>query len=91
MSSEIFKKQLMTWTEINNEVPEFMKFHDVIEGLKLNKDIKGLPRYVAKHILPVLIKKQDQTIDKVLGLLDAKYGRTRTEKVEEWVEDFLKF
>ena len=46
---------------------------------------------MAKQILPVLVKKMDQTIDKVIGLLDTKYGRTRTEKVEEQVEDLLKF
>ena len=47
-------------------------------------------RYIAKHIVPVLIKKKDQTIDKVVILLDVKYGRTRTEKVKECVDDLLK-
>ena len=31
MSLEIFTKKLMTWKEINDKVPELMKFHDVIE------------------------------------------------------------
>ena len=30
-------------------------------------------------------------MDKVVELLDKKYGRSRTEKVEEAVEDMLKF
>ena len=41
MSLETYTKQLQTWTEINEEVPEFLKFHDIIEGLKINKEIKG--------------------------------------------------
>ena len=32
----------------------------------------------------------DQTFDNVVGLLDTKYSRTRTEKVEKCVEDLLK-
>ena len=68
-----------------------MKFHHLIEELKKNKDIKGLQRYVTEHILPVLIKKTDQTLEKVIELLDVNYGRSRTEKVEEAVEDLLNF
>ena len=41
MSLETYTKQLQMWTEINEEVPEFLKFHDIIEGLKINKEIKG--------------------------------------------------
>ena len=50
-----------------------------------------MPRFVREHVLLVFEKKTDQTIKKVLDLLDVKYGRTRTEKVEECVEDWLKF
>ena len=62
-----------------------------MEELKKNKDIKGLQKYVADHVIPVLIKKTDQTLEKVIELLDAKYGRSRTEKVEDVIEDYLKF
>ena len=78
MSLETYTKQLATWTEINEDVPEYIKYHDLIEELKKNKDIKGLQRYIADHILPVLIKKTDQTVDKVAELLDARYRRLRT-------------
>ena len=37
------------------------------------------------------MKKTDQTVDKVAGLLDARYGRSRTEKVEEAIKDLFKF
>ena len=43
-----------------------MKFHDLMESLKTNKDIKDLPRYVGEHVLLVLELKQDQTIMKAL-------------------------
>ena len=63
MSLETYTKQIMTWTGINEDVPEYVKFHELIEELKKNKDIKGLQRYVTEHILPVLIKKTDQTLE----------------------------
>ena len=53
--------------------------------------MKGLSRYVGEHILPVLEKKTDQTMKCVLELLDLKYGRTRTEKIEEVMEDWIRF
>ena len=91
MSLDTYTKQIMTLTGINEDVPEYVKFYDLIEELKKNKDVKELPRYVAEHILSVLIKKTDQTLEKVIKFLDLKYGRSRTEKVEEAVEDLLKF
>ena len=38
-----------------------------------------------------MIKKTDQTLEKVIGLLDVKYGRSRTEKVEDVIKDYFKF
>ena len=69
--------------ERNEDVPEYVKYHDLIEELKRNKEIKGLQRYNPDHILPALVKKTDQTLDKVVVLLDTIYGRTRTEKVKK--------
>ena len=40
---ENFTKQLETWNEINEDIPEFVKFHYFIASLKTNKEIKGLP------------------------------------------------
>ena len=62
-----------------------------MESLKSNKEIKGLPKYVGEHILPVLDRKTDQIMKCVLKLLSLKYGQTRTEKMEEIVEDWMKF
>ena len=91
MSLETYAKQIATWTGINEDVPEYVKFHDLMEELKKNKDIKGIQKYVVDHLIAVLIKKMDQTLDKVIELLDVKYGRSRTEKVEDVIEDYLKF
>ena len=47
--------------------------------------------YIADHILPLLENKEDQTITTVTGLLDLRYGRSRTERVEEAIEDLFRF
>ncbi len=91
MSLENYIKQLATWQGINEDVPEYVKYHDMIKELKRNKDFKGLQRFIANHINTVIVKKEDQTVDKVTRLLDSRYGRTRTEKVEEAIEDLIKF
>ena len=53
-----------------------------MESLQVNKEIKGLPGFVGKQVLPVLDKKQDP-LKNVL--------RTRLEKVEECVQNQLDF
>ena len=45
----MYVKQLQTWTGINEDIPEFVKFQDFVKNLKGNKEIKGLPRYVGEH------------------------------------------
>ena len=91
MTRQTYIKQLETWAEISVDVPEYVKYQGFVESLKINKDIKGLPYFVREHILPVLEKTTNQTVKKVLILLDVEYRRTWTEKVEECVEDWLKF
>ena len=76
---------------MNKEILEFMKYHNFMESIKANKDIKDLPRYIREHVLLVIEKKQDQIIKTALELLEVKYGRSRTEKIKEFVKDILKF
>ena len=83
MSLETYVKQLTTWQEMNEDVPEFARYHELIGELKKNKEIKGLQRSRADHILPVIVKNEDQNVGKVITLLNESYGRKRTEKVEE--------
>ena len=75
MSLETYVKQLTMWSEINTDVPENVKYHDLIEELKKNGDIKGLPEYITEHIIPVLENKEDQIITRVTGVLDLRYRR----------------
>ena len=48
---------------------EHVKYADLVESLKINKEIKGVQKYVAEDILPVLEVVEDQTISKVLKIL----------------------
>ena len=91
LTLETYVKQVETWNDVNEDVPSNTKYQDFVEGLKTNKEIKDLPRFVAEHILPVLEKKQDQTVKKMLELLDVKYGWTQIKKIEECVKDWLEF
>ena len=77
---EIYAKQLHTWSEILEDIPKYIKYQDLMESLKTNKEVKGLPRYVGEHVLPTLEKKTDQTVAKMLDLLAIKYRRTKTVK-----------
>ena len=38
MSLETYVKQLATWQDINEHVPEYVKYHDLMEELKRKKD-----------------------------------------------------
>ena len=62
-----------------------------MEELKRNKEIKGLQKFLAEHILPIIKTKDDQNVKNVVTLLNERYSRTRTEKVEEAIEDLFKF
>ena len=77
MSLETYVKQLTAWQQINEDIPETAKYHELIEELKKNKEIKGLQKFLADHILPVIETKEDQNIRKVTTLLNERYGRSR--------------
>ena len=59
MLLETYNKQLASWTEMNEDVPEYVKYHDLIEELKKNKEIKALQRYIEDHILTMFEKKKE--------------------------------
>ena len=91
LTLETYTKQIQTWSDILEEIPEHVKYADLVENLKTNQDIKGLPKYVGEHILPILESKDDQTIKKVLEILMLKYGHSRVKKIEDFMEDWSKF
>ena len=47
--------------------------------------------YVGEHILPVLESKEYQTVKRVIEILTLKYGRTRVEKIEDFMDNWSKF
>merc|ERR1712121_269681 len=63
---------------------------DVIESLKINKEVEGLAQYVEEHVIPKLDTIEKHTVIEIAKLLKLKYGRTRIEELEELMEDWIK-
>ena len=40
---ETYIKQIQSWSDVLEEIPEHVKYADLIESLKTNTQIKGLP------------------------------------------------
>ena len=83
MKLDVYLKALEVWMEMNKDVSEGVRFQDVIELLKMNKEIDGLAKYVGEHILTRLDMVEKQKVKEVTELLGVKYGRTRIEELEE--------
>ena len=77
--------------ENNKDMPEAAKYQDIIETLKMNKEIEGLSKYIGEHVVGKLDTINKQTVKNLIELLDIKYGRTRLEELEELMEDWIKF
>ena len=43
------------------------------------------------HVLKVLEKKDDERVVKVIDCLNKIFGRSRLEKIEEWLDNWMKF
>ena len=52
--------------EMNKDVTEAVKYQDVIESLKVNKEIEGLAKYVGEYVVGRLV-----TIEKQNGIIKA--------------------
>ena len=77
MKLEVYLKALEVWMETNKDIGEGIKYQDVIESLKNNKEIVGLQQYVAEHILTKLDMVEKQKVKQITELLKLRYGRTR--------------
>ena len=73
MKYQAYKKSIEVWEENNKDMPEAARYQDVIESLKLNKDIEGLARYIGEHVVGKLDTIETQTVKDLLKLLDIKY------------------
>ena len=63
----------------------------MVESLKVNKEIKGLEKFVSEHVLTTLSTPEKQKVKKIIACLEERYGRTRLEKIEELVLDWIGF
>ena len=54
MSLETYAKQITTWTGINEDVPEHVKYHDLKEEFNKNKEIKGATKICSRTCNPSL-------------------------------------
>ena len=59
--------------------------------MNINKEVKGLAKYVGEHILPVLKTVECQTIKDIIECLEKIYGRTRLEKLGKLMLDWMNF
>merc|ERR1711989_15675 len=75
-----FIKSLEVWMENNRELPDHSKYNEIIESLKLNKEIEGLSLYIGEHVVGKLDTVEKQTVKGLIELLTTKYGRTRQEE-----------
>merc|ERR1712082_251680 len=77
--------------EMNKDASEAVRFQDVIESLKVNKEIEGFAKYVGEHVIARLDTIEKQKVKEITDLLKLKYRRTRIEELEELIEDWKKF
>merc|ERR1712002_378080 len=75
MKLEAYLKALEVWREMNKDVSESVRYQDVIESLKVNKEIEGLAQYVGEHVIPKLDTIEKHTVRDIVKLLNLKYGR----------------
>merc|ERR1711895_214427 len=86
-----FIKSLEVWLETNKDLPDHSKYNEIIESLKLNKEIEGLSLYIGEIVVGKLDTVGKQTVKEIIELLTTKYGRTRQEELEEIMHEWLKF
>merc|ERR1711873_229882 len=91
MKLEAYLKALEVWMEMNKDVSEAVRFQDVIESLKINKEIEGFAQYVGEHVILMLDTIEMHTVTEITKLLKLKYGRTRIEELEELMKEWIKF
>ena len=61
------------------------------ESLKINKEVNGLAEFVGGRIMECLDTIEKQTVTQLVEMLKDKYGRTRSEEVEELIKEWMEF
>ena len=62
MQLRAYKKSIEVWMENNKDMPEAAKYQDIIETLKMNKEIEGLSKYIGEHVVGKLDTINKQTV-----------------------------
>merc|ERR1712112_399306 len=91
MRIDSYKKSIEVWMENNKDLPQTIRYQEVLESIKLNKEIEGLAEYIGEHVIEKLDTLEKQTVKNLMDLLDIKFGRTRLEELEEMMEDWISF
>lgn len=91
MTLDTFKRQLDIRKSSNADVLESTQFHDLVECLKQNRDVKGLAKYVSKYVPTTLNTAETQKIGEVMECLKTCYVGTRLEKIEELLIKWMNF
>ena len=76
MTWAVYLKALEAWMEQNKDLSEAVKYQDVMESLKQNKEVNELLEYIGKHIYPALDTVETQTVQQVIVILKRKHGKT---------------
>ena len=84
---ERFRREVEAWEKGNKDDP-IAKYHDFMESLKKNKEVKD---YVITVVLDNTSDISTQTVKTVLDLLGDKFARTTTEKAKDVFDRILGF
>ena len=68
---------------MNKDISEAARYQDVIELLKMTKDVEGLAKYIGEHVVGKLDTIEIQKVKKIIELLYLNYGKTRLKELEE--------
>lgn len=85
MTLAVYLKELEAWMKQNKDISEHVRFQDVIESLKMNKEVNGLAKYVGEHILPVLDTVETQTMMQIVGYYADNGTEFKNVKMDELV------
>ena len=70
MSLEVYTRQLVIWQTSNVDVPEGTQFQDLVESLKVNKEIKGLEKFVSEHVFTTLSTPEKQKVKEIIACME---------------------
>lgn len=90
MKLEVYLKALEVWMETNKDIGEGVKYQNVIESLKNNREIVGLQQNATEYLMTKLDMVEKQKAKQITDLLKLRYGRTRIEELEALMEDRIK-